>query len=53
MKDLYESILGDIDATIAASDSNAELLDLNIPEFDGYKKAFSRKSGGTAALYIS
>lgn len=52
MKDLYESILGDIDATIAASDNKAELLDLNIPDFYDYKKVSSRNSGGTAALYI-
>ena len=53
MKDLYESILGDIDDTIARSDKASELIDLGLPEFDDYKKALSKKGGnGPVALYI-
>ena len=52
MKNLYESILGDIDTTLAKSDKNAELVSLNLPKFDDFKRAVNRRGGGAIALYI-
>lgn len=52
MKNLYESILGDIDITLTKSDKNVELVNLNLPEFDDFKRAVNRRGGGAIALYI-
>ena len=52
MKTLYEGILGDIDVTLAKSDKNTELVSLNLPEFDDFKRAVNRRGGGAIALYI-